>query len=248
MPAGSVKPIAEIEIGPSKHEKFLDQNYKKVVLSVIAAVLVICSCIIYFVMQNETTREAGQELVSAFYHEGGYDIEGLEKIETEYNGRNAAITAGFMHAMALIKEGKGEEGKAALESFVNKVTDSDWKAHATVVLGSYYMQDGEMEKAVGCFEEAATQNSSVYSPVALLSLGDIARQNGDNEKAKEYYTQVEMRYKEGVSASMAVERLNLLGVSSPEKVTPPPTKAEPSNVSEGTTTLPEVFGLPGSAN
>ncbi len=260
--------IAEIEIGLAKHERFLYLNYKKVVLAILGVVVVVSGVIIYSVLQDEEKRDSGAALVHAmnldpigYGTREGMNIEGLEKVKRDYPSTHAAVSAQYLKVLALWEEGREDEGIAAMESFISSAANDEWKAQASTILGCRYMKAGKNDDAVRHFKTAANYNHSVYSPVALMSLGDIAREKGDNDEARSYYDEVFERFPQsifaisseeedgGISGVGAAARKNLLGIKSPERVhLPEASKTSPLLDSNGGLDLPSSFELPGAGN
>lgn len=233
MPPGEVRPIAEIEIGPTKHEKFLDQNYKKIALAVLAVALLVGGYIVHQVTSEEKVRDSGAALVAAMHDGTGADAAAFEKVKAEYSGTNAAVTAAYLNALSLWEQGKADEGNAAMEAFIANAPTDMWKAQASVVLGCRYMKDGKNEEAQQHFTAALACGDTPYAPLALLSLGDIAYAGKDAEKAKTYYNELKERYPSSMFALASEEapgvtgREALLGISAPEKVRPSATPSVP---------------------
>lgn len=236
LPPGEVRPIAEIEIGPSKHEKFLDQNYKKVVLAVLVVALAVSGVIIYQVLSEEKMRDSGSALVHALHE--GMSAEGLNAVGDEYPGTHAAVTAGYLKAMLAWQEGRRDDGNALMEQFVTNAPTDEWKAQAAAVLGCSYMQTGKNEDAKRCFEMVVNSGTALYAPVALLSLGDIARAANEPDKARAYYDEVLNKYPESSFSQQsdlmpgALARRELIGVTSPQKVREA-SPSQPSGNAEG---------------
>lgn len=255
LPPGEIRPIAEIEIGPTKHEKFLDQNYKKVALAVIAVALLVSGYIIYNVLGEEKMRDSGGALVSAIAGDGGMTPEKLDAVEQQYSGTHAATTAEYLKAISLWQQGKEDEGNAAMESFISKAPSDEWKSQALTVLGGHYMKAGKDDDARRYFENAIQLTATPYTPIALLSLGDIARSKNETEKAQGYYQEVIQKYPGSAFAQTsemqagAKSREMLLNVSAPERVRPSTPLPSGLQVPEANPSLLEggAFELPGTS-
>lgn len=236
-----VKPFAEIEVGPAKHEQFLDQHYKKIVLILLAVTSVFGGAIIYSGVKADQEAGASAALCAVVTKamDKGFDSQSLEPITT--TGTKAAETAKYLQSIALFDAGKAEEGIAALQSFISTTSSAEMKAQAQLVLGYRLMKDGKLEEATACFEQVAKSDNHALAPTAFLVLGDIARTQGDTARASAYYTDLMEKYPDSAPARVALPvRVDLLGVKDPAKVAPSTT---PTN-----TDLPSVpsFLNPGS--
>lgn len=248
MSPGEVRPIAEIEIGPAKHEQFLDQNYKKIILAVLAVALLVGGYIVFQVTSEEKIRESGAALVAAMHDEGGAASAAFENVEKEFSGTNAAVTADYLNAVSLWEQGKADEGNAVMAAFIDKAPTDLWKAQASAVLGCRYMKDGKNDEARKCFETVLSCGDTLYAPVALLSLGDMAYADKDGEKARTYYNELKERYPSSMFAMVSEEapgvagREVLIGISAPEKVRPSAAPSVPLTPATETTDLPSFGG------
>ena len=221
---GDVRPIAEIEIGPSKHEQFLDKNHKKLVALLLLIGLVVSGFIIYFGLEKDKNNSAGALLVSSFEKDGKLDLAKLDDVIVKYPGTNSAVTASYMKAQALWALGREKDGTAQMLQFIQTAPNPEFKAQACVILGSHYMSAGDNDAAVKQFQEAIDCGSPLYSPPAYLSLGDIARAKGDVNEAQKFYAELVEKFPESafVVQSMGVpEREDLLNVAAPSKVAAP---------------------------
>ena len=109
-------------------------------------------------------------------------------------------------------------------------------------LGSYQQQLKKLDKAKEAFEEAVNSESAASS-LALLSLGDLELQAGEDENAEEIYKKIISEYESShlQVKSMAQERLKLINVKSPtEKKSEP---AQPTITPEAATSPITVPGI-----
>lgn len=229
---GDVKPIAEIEIGPTKHEQFLDRNHKKLIALLLLIGLIVSGFIIYNDIEKDKRNKAGALLVSAFSADGKLDLAKFDQVISEYPGTHSALTAAYMKGQALWEQGREKDGNAQMLDFIQTVDNPEFKAQACVILGCHYMSSGDNEAAVKQFQQAIDCGSALYSPPAYLCLGDIARASGKLDEAQKFYSELVEKFPESafVIQSMGVpEREDLLDVAAPRKVAPaqaPPAKAD----------------------
>lgn len=232
MFTGDVKPLAEIEIGPTKHDQFLDRNHKKLIALLLFAGIIVSGFIVYNGLQKEKTSNAGALLVSAFASDGKLDLAVFDRVIAEYPGSKSAATAAYMKAQALWEQGREKDGNSQMLNFIQSAPSSEFKAQACMILGSHYMSAGDNDAAVKQFQDVLDCGDSIYAPPAYLSLGDIARAKGDIKEAQKFYSELIEKFPDSafVMQSMGVpEREDLLDVAAPQKKTPlqtAPAKAE----------------------
>lgn len=201
LPMGDGGAFAEIEVGPSKHEQFLDNHYGKLALGLFVCIMGVAGWIIYHQMNKTMQKEAGAELVQAveFNEQSGemkVQAAGLDKVLADYPSSNAATTASYLKVIELWNTGKDQEGCEAMQNFISSTDIPEWKALASTALAGHYRQNGDMGKAREWYQVVADSANPVYAPFALISLGDIARAAGDKKAAGDYYKQVSELYPE----------------------------------------------------
>jgi predicted negative regulator of RcsB-dependent stress response len=218
-----VRPVAEIEVGPTKHEQFLDRNYKKVILGVLACGLIFGGYVIYDGLKTDKVNQAGASLISAFQPDGTLNLSQLQKVQTDFRGTNAAETSAYLQGLALWGQGNEDEGNKQMEAFIQNTSDSALKSQASAILGCHYMRAGKNDDAKRCFKFTVDSADQLYSPLALISLGDMARSAGNADEAKTYYAELLQKYPDSVYANSewgVPLREDLLGVQAPSLVSP----------------------------
>ena len=230
-----MKAIGEIELGPSRHEQFLNNHYKKLIVAVLAFMLLASAVIVYATWRARQEADAGAAAMAAMNvpagaaESGEYDLATLEKLAASYTGTKAAATAELMRGMQLVSAGQEQQGIEALENLIANAADDFLRLRAQVFLAGHYMNGGDAAKATELWQTVSRAGHSPWEALALLTLGDLAKQSGDAEMARTYYT----RLQEGCPASPLIvtvqQRLLQLGVDAPEPVAPePPLQSEPT--------------------
>ena len=236
-PAEAPSPIGEISQEPSALETFLDANQKKLVLIGILAILILVGYVIY-----EGIREIGIKNDSADVS-GANTVPEYEEVIQNLKDGNAKGSAILLKSQLLWEDQQQQEALTALKEFISSFPDHPAIGSAHAKLGSYQQQLGNLDEAKAAFQEAA-ETKSAASSLALLSLGDIARQAGKNDEAKALYDRIIAEYEEShfQVKSLARDRIELIGVEGPtEKApAPPKTPTEPSAVSPAVR-LPKVL-------
>ncbi len=221
--ADGVRPVAEIEVGPARHEQFLDQNYKKIVLIVLAAGLIFGGLIVYNGISEDREHSAGTALVASFDKEGQVDLAKLQAISADYSGTASSVTAGYLEAIALWEQGKDKEGCSRMEEFIKTAPSVEFANQASAVLGCQYMKMGKMEEATRQFETVINSQEGVYTALAYLCLGDMARAKGDFKAAQQNYDAIAQKFPDGAFATSEFgvgSREDILDITAPEKVAP----------------------------
>ena len=233
------KPLAQITIGPTAFEEFLDRNQGRLIVAAIVLILVAAGIVIAHHVKSDY-EAAAAAAVTVCYDEttGKYDPVALQKVCTDYKNTPAAETAEYLYAMSLWDDGKTDESVKEMEDFIVNNPDSPLKNQAALILAGRGLQTGKAEVAVKYFQLVADSNDEVYAPVALMSLCDIARTAGDKEKAKGYYEDVRAKYPDSSFAydqkvqnpaqsndpsmkSPVGNRLDILNLDAPKAVAPP---------------------------
>lgn len=231
-----IKAIGEIELGPSRHEQFLNAHYKKLMWGGIALGIISGSIIAYFSHRQDQKEAAAADMVAAMHLTAPatcatpeqYDKNMLSAVVSEHPGTPSAETAKLMQGLALLLEADKTAGIAALQSFAASAKDTLLAARALAAVATAHMEDGKEAEAAPVWEQVAALGSSPYQALALMTLGDIARSSGDTEKARHFYEEAQSKCPTSpLVVNKAVQmRALLLDVDAPKPVAP--AKAEDS--------------------
>ncbi len=177
-------PIAEIDHGPSKFEVFLDENMKLIITAAIAIFLGVLAYVGYTGYSSMLNAQAGEDLASA-------DDEPQLQAVISAHGNTASAGA----AALLIADIKGNESAEdainALRDFTSTYPNHPALPTATTSLGLRLLNEGKLPEAEAQLSAVLEmENAEHITPVAQIALGDIAKQNGDKERAREFYTAV----------------------------------------------------------
>lgn len=233
LSAEEVKAIGEIELGPSKQEEFLNKHYKKLIAgSVVLAVAIgVGICMATFRRQH-LDAGAHQLFAAAKVVSPGvagepsdYDAKGLSAVQTEYSGTDSASTAALMEGLSLLQgEGTAETGVSRLEEIAAS-SQNEWvRARALSAVATYYMGEGKTDSATAAWKKVTQLPANAYTALAYVSLGDLARNAGDTETARSYYTLLAKECPASVltRSQVAEMRLMLLEADEPVPVKPLP--------------------------
>ncbi|YCM45429.1 tetratricopeptide repeat protein [Verrucomicrobiaceae bacterium 227] len=216
-PAQGPSPIGEISQEPSAFEAFLDANQKKLVIVGILAIVGLVAYVIYNGVEKMNNEKAAAAVADA------RTVPEFEAVSKEFEGENAGGSALIFKSQLQWRDQQQQEAIKTLEEFISAYPGHPALGSAMTSLGSYHQQLGNLEEAEKAFTEAST-NESATSSLALLSLGDIAAQKGENDKAKEFYNTIITDY--GTShpqvKTLAEQRLKIVGVTAPAEAAPKP--------------------------
>lgn len=230
-----MKAIGEIELGPSRHEKFLNAHYKKLIVVSIIFMLVAASCIIYATWRARQEDDGAATMIAALkatsvgdvVEASAYDTAALEKVGTDYPGTNAAATSELLHGMQLIAGGQEQQGVEVLENVIAANPPENFlRVRAQAYLATHYMSGGDAEKAKKLWQEVSSSKTSPYLALSYLSLGDLAKEAGDIEQARAFYNMVQKECPFSPLMVTVQQRLLILGVDAPEPVAPAPAEKD----------------------
>ena len=222
-----MKAIGEIELGPSRHEQFLNAHYKKLIVATLAVMLLAAAVIIYSTYRMRQEAEASGILLQALgvanpsLPEKGIDRAKLETIIHDYPGTQAVETAELLRGMQLVEGGEEKEGIEVLQKVALKADEPFLRLRAQAYMAGHHMRAGDNEKASELWQAVNRAGDSPYRALALLSLGDLAQKAGDEAEARSYYTQIAEQCPASPLQGAAQQRLLILGVDAPEPVPPP---------------------------
>ena len=231
------RPVAEITHEASAFEQFLDKNQKKLILFSVFLILLAAAIVVYKNKLSDKENAASAALIDCYNEETfKYDPAKLEALQKQYAGTKAATSATYLHTLSLWDAGRLEDSIKELERFISSYPTSDLRNQAALVLASRHWQQENLSKAQEVYQLVVDACHPVYSPVALLSLGDMAREKGDVETAKKLYQEVLSQYPDSSFAFLAPlpnmtgnelrksaiqDRLDLLGIKPPTVISAP---------------------------
>ena len=222
----SVAPLAEINLGPSKFEQFLENNQKT--LAVLLAVAVVASAVYIVIGGVEKSREqsAGVALSKAA------TSAALQDVISKHANTNAAASAKLLLADKQASEGKSDAAIKTLQDFIATNTDHPAKPTASAKLAAKLMGENKTAEASTIYQDLVSDPKARYiAPYALICLGDIAKAGGDPTKAESYFNQVKTEFAESSFASIAAERLATVKTKPPVEVEAPQSTQETQKAS-----------------
>ncbi len=111
----------------------------------------------------------------------------------------------------ILKQRDTQAAIPALEQFVQNYPQSSFRPNAHYWLGQIFYNERKWQKASTHFKMLYSQfSTSNKVSDATLKLGIIAKNLGDNVKAREYFTVVIENHANTTSAKLAQEQINML--------------------------------------
>lgn len=222
-----MKAIGEIELGPSRHEKFLNRHYKKLIVLTFVIMLVSTIAIVYGTYCAKQEKDAASALIAAVLREtspeqesDGFDLATLDHITKDFSNTKASASAELLRGIQLLAGGQEKEGKEALHHVVDTAADLSLRLRAQVYLASYAMHAGQNREAMEQWQAVSRAGQSPYLALSLLSLGDIENEEDKKDVARSYYERLMQDCPASPIVSTARQRLLLLGVDAPQAVPP----------------------------
>ncbi len=240
-PKESSAPLGEISQGPNAFEAFLDKNQKGIAAAAVLLSLAAAGLVIHRGMEANRQEDAGAALVKAD------DLASLQSVVDGHKDTKAAGSAMILLANAQWTADKKDDAVATLRRFVSENPDHAAIPTAKASLGSKLMAQGKSGDAVKLFDELVTDPAAAYiAPFALISIGDIAKADGDLAKAESAYVKVNQEFPESNFTETATRRIATLKAKRPVEIEPLPTPATPDAAVPGmpSMTLPPGVAMP----
>lgn len=226
-----IKAIGEIQIGPAKHEVFLNNHYKKLIAGGVVVIIAATAGIAYYAYTEQQTEEAGALVVQAVgstvadatMQPANYEPQALDSVIANYEGTASVETAQLLKAMREMTDPANSD-LSTMVQLANGAQNEVVRARANVALAVYFSKQGDDEKSQQYWKAVVALPQSAYSALAYICLCDLAWKNGDTQAAAEYLRQAQTAYPEssffalnGNNEDMAV-RLDLVesGVDAPK--------------------------------
>lgn len=226
-----IRAIGEIQIGPSKYETFLDDHYKKLIAGLVIAGLLGGGAIAWFTHRRSMEKEAAASIVAGMQETkpvsmlspASFDAQKLHEAVAASTSTPSENTALYLEAMALLQQGKKQEGTALLKELSSKDGSAPIAQRAQASLAMHHMTAGDKSEAEAAWRAVCATSNSLYAPLAYMCLGDMAKTDGRIEEARSFYKTVVEKYPHSylVTSGDVPFRLALLDVDAPKPVAPP---------------------------
>lgn len=261
-----IKAIGEIDLGPAKHEVFLNKHYKKLIYGGIALAIIGTAATAWYAHGEQKKEEAGALIVQAVgatvtetsLSPQNYDPQALDTVITDYVGTPSEETALLVKALREMTD-PAHTDFSALVNLSENAANETVRVRASVALAARFTKDGDKEKAAMYWKKVIEMPRNAYTARAYVNLCDIAWNDGNVEQAAGYLRQARAAcpdttlFSEGANNDIVV-RTDLLesGVDTPEIVAPAektpagdifntPATTEPAT---GTPSVDDIFKTP----
>jgi len=215
-------PIAEIDLGPSKLDQFLDNHQTKIIILAILLGIGVVAYVIYDGLAQAKANDAGAALLSS------QQSDDYEEVIKTWPESNAAASARLLLADIQWSESK-DDSITTLEEFIASYPEHPSIGTAKTSLGLRLLDQGNTDQARDILAEVAENDTYSYiAPMAAIALGDISKAAGDTKKAAEWYEKAQLDEAGYGNAfqSLASARLALVNAKPPQKIKPTLPKTE----------------------
>lgn len=210
-------------------ERFLEANFKKlVILFAVAVIAVILFGIINYT-SNANAIAAGEAFAAA------KTVEDCDLVISEYSGTLAAGNALLLKADLLWSQNKKDSSVAVLREFTAKYSSHPLLPEVLLGLATKLESMGEADEAKPLFERLVSEfSTNDVAALAQLRLGDLLWTAGKEDEAKAIYESVPAKFANADSAfiEQSEGRLKWIAAKLPTKEVdgPPKPKVEaPAN-------------------
>lgn len=182
-----IKAIGEIELGPAKHEVFLNKHYKKLIYGGIALAVLASAATAWYAYGEQQESEAGALIVQSVT-KPGYAVQSLDTVITEYPDTASKETAAYLKAVQDMADPAFVDF-SVMKNLADNAESDMVRILACHALAARYTQDGDAENATAYWKKVINFPRNVYTAHAYINLCDIAWNKGDKEQAVAYLLQ-----------------------------------------------------------
>jgi len=206
------------EAPSSPLEKFLEKNFKKIVIALGLVVLVLLAVSVSRYFSRQTEMQAAQEFTAA------KTVEDCDVVAQKYAGTRAAGNALLLKATLLWEAGKKESSVTVLKDFIKDRPDHSLLPYAEVALGSKLAALGEKDEARKTLDAVVRDHpKSEMAAAADTQLGDMLWAEGKVDEAKKLFADFPRNYPGSPFISEVEQRTKMMAAGLPSKeVDPPP--------------------------
>ncbi|MCE9519975.1 MAG: tetratricopeptide repeat protein [Verrucomicrobia bacterium] len=210
----------------SRIERFLEENFKKVVLALLLVVALLAG---WFTSRHFTAQ---RNLEAAEKFSSSTSVEECDVVIQKYPGSTAAGNALLQKADLLWQQGKKQSSIDTLQEFLKTMSAHSLRASTTIALGTKQAAMGDKDAARATFETFLKNSpQDELAPAADIQLGDLLWQDGKDAEAKKHYDSLLQKYpgKMAMFTQSLDERLQLMGSALPQiEVAGPPPAPKPA--------------------
>jgi len=213
---------------PSSLESFLDNNWKLLLVALVAGIILIGGYFFYNASNNEKAITRGEKLTSASMDDAS--ISDLEVFATENEGTISGNNALLIIAEKYTSSGTPniEKAKEYLDKFIKKTDQKNpFYYEAKLSLGTLKEKTGNNEEAQTLYNEVATSNSNSQA-AAKIRLADMLVKNKDFDNAISEYNSITRASAGYIKIIETVKVPDAIEAKERSLSTPPPLEPEDS--------------------
>jgi tetratricopeptide (TPR) repeat protein len=198
-----------VESALSKTEQLIEDNSKTLTIVVVAIILIFGAVWGYRQYKKPIEREAQSQLFMAeqYFAKDSFNLAlngdgnnlGFLDIIDDYGVTKAANLAEYYAGISYLHMGSYEEAIAHLENF-----SSDDKMLHPISLGSMgdaHIELNELEKGLNYYQKAIDASENEFTaPIYMMKAALVYEQQGNYEKALEYYEKLKKEYPNSTEA------------------------------------------------
>jgi tetratricopeptide (TPR) repeat protein len=202
-----------------------EQNRNKILIGFALATIIICAVLISGQLKRQKHLDAARAYSSALEKK---EVASFDAVIIEHPGSLAAGNAIISKAELLSDQGKPEDARSTLETFVSDYSDHPRHAQGLFALGNLYHVSGDREKAADFYQQSIdAAPDAEMTPLARIRLGDLALEAGDMDAADQRYQESFTLHPGNRFIDYAEEKIALLKVGNPPAVKRPAPEPEP---------------------
>lgn len=181
---------------------------------------------------TEGKRAEAAEAFSAAAASGS--IEELDRVALLYPNSTGSGNALLLKADLQIEQGKPEDARNTLLSFITSHPDHPRHGQGLFALGNLAQVGGNLEEARDYYERVvAALPDGDLTPLAKIRLGDIALAGGDKETARQQYENSFQEHPANPFIDVAERKIELLKIGNPPVVKKPVEEAPEKGKGKG---------------
>ncbi len=192
-------------------EAFIEK-YQKQILYVVGSLVLLVILILavrnYYLKPRETRASEEMYKAQTYFNVDSFKIAlngklpefiGFKEIVSEYGITASGNLASAYAGICYYKLGEYDNAIKYLNQFDGK--DENISVVVTGLIGDSYVEKGETKKALGFFENAASSDNKVLSPIYLKKAAVVYESLKQPEKALELYNKIKDKYPQSSEAS-----------------------------------------------
>ena len=202
----------EVEEIVSKSELFIENNSKKIIFAIIAAIVIVGAFLGvkhgYLIPQEKAAAAAmfkgeqyfARDSFALALNGNGADYIGFNAIADQYGSTDAGNLAKAYAGICYFKLGETDKAINALKSF--SASDKMVSPAITGLIGDCYVNTGNAKEGISYFEKAASAaDNDVISPIYLKKAGIAYESLKEFDKAVKAYKTIKEKYYTSMEAA-----------------------------------------------